>query len=253
MMRQNSATILVEQSTLFREGLARILSETQFRIIDRQPDLRSIGENVAPPGEQILFIVGLGSAASDGLAELHTIKERYPTARLVVLAERVEARSLVASLHAGADGYLPKTISCEALIKSLELVVLGVPVLPSATVSLIRNFEGELERRVGAQELAKAGAQGGAVPMPASLPMLSERETQILSCLTEGAPNKLIARRFDITEATVKVHVKAILRKIRVKNRTQAAIWASGNLIRSADDWPEGMDGERNLSESEQL
>jgi two-component system nitrate/nitrite response regulator NarL len=255
-MRQNSATVLVEQSTLFREGLARILSGTQFRIIDRQPDLRSIGEIVAPPGEQILFVVGLGSAASDGLAELHTIKERYPTARLVVLAERVEARSLVAALHAGADGYLPTTISCEALIKSLELVMLGIPVLPSATVSLIRDFEGELERRVGAQELAKAGAQGGGVPVPASLPtslpMLSARETQILSCLTEGAPNKLIARRFDITEATVKVHVKAILRKIRVKNRTQAAIWASGNLMRCADDWPGGMDGERNLSESEQ-
>jgi two-component system nitrate/nitrite response regulator NarL len=59
---------------------------------------------------------------------------------------------------------------------------------------------------------------------------LSAREAQILGCLKEGAPNKLIARKFDVTEATVKVHVKAILRKIGVANRTQAAMWASQRL-----------------------
>jgi two-component system nitrate/nitrite response regulator NarL len=59
---------------------------------------------------------------------------------------------------------------------------------------------------------------------------LSVRETVILRCLMEGDSNKLIARKFDITEATVKVHVKAILRKIRAKNRTQAAIWAASHL-----------------------
>jgi two-component system nitrate/nitrite response regulator NarL len=59
---------------------------------------------------------------------------------------------------------------------------------------------------------------------------LSARETVILRCLMQGDSNKLIARRFDITEATVKVHVKAILRKIHAKNRTQAAIWAAANL-----------------------
>jgi two-component system, NarL family, nitrate/nitrite response regulator NarL len=56
---------------------------------------------------------------------------------------------------------------------------------------------------------------------------LSTRETQILNCLRQGAPNKAIARRLDVAEATVKVHIKAILRKIGVANRTQAAIWAS--------------------------
>ena len=55
---------------------------------------------------------------------------------------------------------------------------------------------------------------------------LSERETQILQCLIEGYANKLIARRLDIAEATVKVHIKGLLRKINVSNRTQAAIWA---------------------------
>jgi two-component system nitrate/nitrite response regulator NarL len=235
-MRQFTATVLIEQSRSFEDEIARILSGTQFHITDRRPNLESVGEIAAPPSEQILFIVGLGHAASDGLAELPRLKERYPTARIVVLAERVEARSFMAALNAGAGGYLPKTVDCEALIKSLELVMLGLSVLPVATVPLIGNFGSELERRGGALALAKAGANARGASISASLPTLSEREAQILSCLTEGAPNKLIARRFDITEATVKVHVKAILRKIRVKNRTQAAIWASGNLMRSASD-----------------
>jgi two-component system nitrate/nitrite response regulator NarL len=62
---------------------------------------------------------------------------------------------------------------------------------------------------------------------------LSVREREILSCLREGAPNKLIARKLEITEATIKVHVKAILRKIGAANRTQAAMWASQRLPRT--------------------
>ncbi len=61
---------------------------------------------------------------------------------------------------------------------------------------------------------------------------LSAREAEILGCLTKGEANKVIARRLDITEATIKVHVKAILRKIGATNRTQAAMWASQRLPR---------------------
>ena len=69
-------------------------------------------------------------------------------------------------------------------------------------------------------------------------PPLSPREKSILRCLVNGDSNKCIARKIDITEATVKVHVKAILRKIRVQNRTQAAIWGMNNraLTRPASD-----------------
>ena len=67
------------------------------------------------------------------------------------------------------------------------------------------------------------------VPLPRNHPGLSEREVQILDGLVKGHPNKVIARTCNVTEATVKVHMKSILRKIRVDNRTQAAIWAMAN------------------------
>ena len=66
-------------------------------------------------------------------------------------------------------------------------------------------------------------------------PLLSEQQKRILRYLVEGESNKMIARKIDIAEATVKVHIKAILRKIRVQNRTQAAVWAMNNgLLNSA-------------------
>jgi two-component system nitrate/nitrite response regulator NarL len=66
--------------------------------------------------------------------------------------------------------------------------------------------------------------------LDARLPKLSTREAEILHCLTEGAPNKIIARKLAVAEATVKVHIKAILRKIGAANRTQAAMWATTHL-----------------------
>jgi two-component system, NarL family, nitrate/nitrite response regulator NarL len=73
-------------------------------------------------------------------------------------------------------------------------------------------------------------AQTG-VPILDHMPQkLSQQETRVLRCLVQGESNKIIAREFDIAEATVKVHIKAILRKISVRNRTQAAIWAQSHL-----------------------
>ena len=78
------------------------------------------------------------------------------------------------------------------------------------------------------------------VPPPRYHPGLSEREAQVLDCFVKGHPNKVIAHTCNVTEATVKVHMKSILRKIRVENRTQAAIWAMENGY-SAD----GFNGRR--------
>ena len=100
-------------------------------------------------------------------------------------------------------------------VKSLDLVVLGEAVLPVSALDLCYlggSYEFGVEHRIKG---------------------LSARETMILRCLMDGDSNKIIARKFDITEATVKVHVKAILRKIQAKNRTQAAIWAASHLSAS--------------------
>jgi two-component system nitrate/nitrite response regulator NarL len=102
-------------------------------------------------------------------------------------------------------------ISKEVLTHSLRLILLGETVFPSQLATAWAT--GQL-RQNASSDVGKA------------LEVLTQREAEILGCLTEGSPNKMIARQLGITEATVKIHVKSLIRKIGVQNRTQAALWA---------------------------
>jgi two-component system nitrate/nitrite response regulator NarL len=108
-------------------------------------------------------------------------------------------------------GYLLSNISKEVLTHSLRLILLGETVFPSQLATAWAT--GQL-RQNASSDVGKA------------LEVLTQREAEILGCLTEGSPNKMIARQLGITEATVKIHVKSLIRKIGVQNRTQAALWA---------------------------
>ena len=112
-------------------------------------------------------------------------------------------------MHSVVGGYLLSDISTDALSYSLQLVMLGEKVFPTQMAS----FWTQTPMRSGASA-SKAIAS-----------KLSNRESEILHCLVDGSSNKAIARRLDITESTVKVHMKSLLRKINAANRTQAAIW----------------------------
>jgi two-component system nitrate/nitrite response regulator NarL len=147
----------------------------------------------------------------------------------------------VAALEAGAVAYLLKSNSLDALVKALEMVMLGATVLPAATPApapLAPSMSSEPSFAPAMREEALQPRQnGGPIPGDGSDELshrLSGREVATLRCLLAGYSNKLIAREFAITEATVKVHVKAILRKIRVANRTQAAIWAIRHLSKDS-------------------
>jgi two-component system nitrate/nitrite response regulator NarL len=126
---------------------------------------------------------------------------------------------------AGVDGFCLSTSDREVLIKSLELVMLGEAVLPTSVMTLLLDMA-SVAVELNSQDKAGLGLDRS----DPRLRKLSNRESQILNCLTEGAPNKVIARKLDVAEATVKVHVKSLLRKIGAANRTQAAMWATSHL-----------------------
>ena len=160
--------------------------------------------------------------------EVRRFKECYPNARVVVLSDHCDFDGVLSILEAGANGYILKQIDHDTLIKSLDLVMLGETVLSSSVIDL---FTRQSNSGGGGQRLLTGPAKKSQEPeVQTTLRKFSNREAEVLECLTRGEANKLIARKFDITEATVKVHIKAILRKIQVKNRTQAAVWAHANL-----------------------
>lgn len=211
-------TLLFEPNTLLREGLRRMLADSSYRLVATGSSLGEISHLALSGDRPFLAIVDAANDHAVALCQIEKLKATHPSAKAVVLVDRYDLKQLLAAFQAGADAYLIKTISCDVLLKSLDLVMLGETVFPSAALGLVENDvvaqAGDVNHDVN--EVAPRG--------------LSVRETVILRCLMQGDSNKLIARRFDITEATVKVHVKAILRKIQAKNRTQAAIWAASNL-----------------------
>lgn len=230
-MRQRPfATILVGPSALLREGLTRILSAANFRIVASASCVDEIVLTAPPQHGSILLIIDGGDDLDAVVGQVERFKEQHPAGRVAVLADRNLLGNIVSAFRAGANAYFIKVAPCDAFIKSLELVMLGETILPAAVLSMVLDHEvdDEDEREAIVRGVGKAAGVLLGVESN-DTPRLSTRERCILKCLIEGDSNKVIARKIDIAEATVKVHVKAILRKVRVSNRTQAAIWAMNN------------------------
>jgi two-component system nitrate/nitrite response regulator NarL len=223
--------VLVARNSLFREGLLLILSTTAFRVckVAATIDDLSLQSIRTRP---VLFLISTGGDHAVTALAVERVRKQNPSARIVVLSDRCELHDALTLLRVGADGYVFEQISRDALIKSLDLVMLGVTILPAPLMRVI----GE-EHEIDSEDNPAVPATQTDVPTFDHMRRgLSQREAGILRCLMDGKPNKTIARQFNITEATVKAHIKAILRKICVRNRTQAAVWAHNHLTKTVHD-----------------
>jgi DNA-binding NarL/FixJ family response regulator len=229
MTRQSFTTVLVEPSELFREGLIRILNAEKFRILSSAACVHDLLQKPLPQHRSILLIIDVdGSDADSGFVQIADFKAIYPASHVVALADHCRSSDIISAFRAGADAYLTKFAAHETFIKALELVMLGQTVLPAETSTFIQDIRFGTKYDV-VREFTNAAVK--TEDEKRELSVLSIREKCILSCLIEGESNKIIARKINIAEATVKVHVKAILRKIRVRNRTQAAVWAMNHGV----------------------
>ena len=218
---QKSETVLLCRNALISIGLRHLLEGTCFSVTGFASDEASFADRY-PSTSPNLFILD-GSDVSSRIAEAaRNLKGRLPEARIVVIAESFDVSFIKLAREAGVDGFCQSSSSREVLTKSLELVMLGEAVLPTYLMAQLLDAVPEAEPKDSRDE----------AELELSDPRfrkLSTRESQILYCLTDGAPNKVIARKLDVAEATVKVHVKSLLRKIGAANRTQAAMWAKGH------------------------
>jgi two-component system nitrate/nitrite response regulator NarL len=216
--------VLLCKNPLLRSGLKHLLADTCFAALDAAFDETSplpYGCKAMPT----LFIVDANDSNGDVAEAIRHLKVQHSQARVVVVADCLEPNTVSAMHNAGADGFCLTSSSRDVLIKSLELVVLGHTVLPSALVLTI------LRERVSRPERSSDSAVAAKIKgSHLNTRNISPREAEVLGCLAEGLSNKVIAQKLDIAEATIKVHVKAILRKIGATNRTQAAMWATEHL-----------------------
>jgi two-component system nitrate/nitrite response regulator NarL len=210
-------TVLVCQNTLVRSGIGHLLSGTHFLLSEEKHE--------QPPELPLLYLIHSEQVTADVTETVERLKAQWPSARVVLLTDHLEHAIIVSAFQAGLDGLCSTAMDREPLIKVLELVMLGEVFISAAACNALLQ-----------QRRARPQAQAGGSISPASAndfssaSRLSGREAQILHCLMKGASNKLIARDLGVAEATIKVHIKAILRKVKAANRTQAAMWAQQHL-----------------------
>jgi two-component system nitrate/nitrite response regulator NarL len=222
-------TALICESLLLLSTLDDILSGTPFVVPQDRASI-DLGPMSDRQQEPALLIFAANQFSPRLPKIIQQTKKHYPAARIVAVADHFDLSIVQQGRRAGIDGFCFNSSSPEVLIKSLELVMLGEPVLPLVLVrgmldSMSLSPQHEPASKVAnEQKVSREGERG-----------LSAREAQILNCLADGDPNKVIARKLDVAESTIKIHVKAILRKIGVLNRTQAALWAIGHLPTQAE------------------
>lgn len=199
---------LIDPNRLFREGLKRVLDSTRFTVVG---EAASLHETSGSEADLMLIDPAAGDIT---LETFQALRVHHPRTKIVVLTSELDAQHLAVALRAGANGYLRKDIASESLMQSLTLVMMGETVFPTELAALLAS-----------------GKTTNLAEPPLQRKGLSPREMQILRCLLSGNSNKMIANHLHITEATVKVHLKSLLRKINASNRTQAAIWAMNNGV----------------------
>jgi two-component system, NarL family, nitrate/nitrite response regulator NarL len=250
-MRPAVPTIVTHPSALLRDGLRQILGGTPFRPVHLAPECDEAALSHLPSAEVCVWLMGIEKCSESTFDLVRRVCKTTPNLKTIILAQRQATEDVWPAIEAGARGFLYQNISSERLVKSLELIALGEIVVPADFLyafghrlstaiqpSLPGNhpqetlaLDSKADQFVDGKELANEKAlPNDENSSTALIHRLSRRETSILRLLIQGAPNKLIARQLVITEATVKVHIKAILRKLRLHNRTQAAMWASSHL-----------------------
>jgi two-component system nitrate/nitrite response regulator NarL len=238
MDQQPCVTVLVGENELLLEGLRRILIGADFCVAAIASNIDVVPTSLLVEDLQILVIFNVGVDQNAIVAQVKKFKERRPNAFILLLADYAQLSdvNIVTVFRCGVNAYFMKP-SCNTLLKSLELVMAGETILPPTTLSLLLRQHDNLaapEFELGAA--MRVSQTTFTEPSSADDPRLSVREQCILRHLIEGYSNKIIARKIDIAEATVKVHVKAILRKIKVNNRTQAAVWGMNKTSANKED-----------------
>jgi two-component system nitrate/nitrite response regulator NarL len=211
--------LVVDDHSLFRRGLIALLSQDErFTVVGEAGDsgeaLRCAAR-VAPD----LILLDNHFPGARGVDTIASLKEIAPQARVLMLTVSEDEGDLTAALHAGADGYLLKTIDSDALTDSISQCLNGESVVsPEMTTKLVAAFRARGVSGPSAEVIATDDVSAA----------LSPREREILTHIARGASNKLIARDLQIAETTVKIHVQHILRKLGLSSRVQAAVYAAG-------------------------
>lgn len=215
MSHKKMKILVVDDHPLVREGLREHL-----RQLDTEANVLEAGSSkealtlAAEHDDLDLILLDFRLPDSNGFSALSTLRERHPGVPVVVLSAHDDRQTVLEALDKGAMGFVPKTAATAVMLNALRLVLSGGTYLPA---DIMRHDAAIHDPGVRTRESDLRA------PAPADLG-LTPRQTQILSLLVQGKPNKLISRELGLAESTVKIHITSILRALNVSSRVQAVI-----------------------------
>ncbi|WP_108683159.1 two-component system response regulator NarL [Methyloceanibacter sp. wino2] len=208
-MAECCKVLLVDDHPLFRSGVAQLISsQPDFEVVGEAAtcdDGVALAESLGPD----LVIMDMHMGEGSGLEALRRIKEAELSTEVIMLTVSDAETDFLRAVRAGAKGYLLKGSEPEEILNKLRLAARGESVFTEPLMNLL------------------LGAMRDGAPKPApDAECLTTREKQILQLIAAGKSNKHIARDLNISDGTVKVHVKNLLRKLNLQSRLEAAVWA---------------------------
>lgn len=202
------SVMLVDDHPLLRKGLRQLLAfEDELEVI-AEASSGAEAVTLAIDLDPDLIILDLNMQGMDGHQTLKKLRDEGVTSRIVMLTVSDSNEDVIKAISLGADGYLLKDSDPDELLEQIKKAVHGKMVLSDAV------------------NAALAEAIRRPVEKPVSdISSLTNRELEILQLIAKGRSNKLIARELDISDGTVKVHVKHLLKKLNLRSRVEAAVW----------------------------
>ncbi|WP_391510343.1 two-component system response regulator NarL [Morganella morganii] len=197
---------------MLRNGVRQLISMEPSLMVSGEAGNGRDGIALAESLDPDLILLDLNMPEMNGFETLDILRRKPLSGRVVVFSVSNYREDLITALRRGADGYLLKDMEPEELLVALRQAAAGKmvvsPALTEVLAGALREVRSDDEPDINA---------------------LTPRERDILKLIAQGQPNKMIARKLDITESTVKVHVKNLMKKMKVKSRVEAAVWVLQN------------------------
>ncbi|MCC2615063.1 two-component system response regulator NarL [Aestuariibacter halophilus] len=209
MFEDSPAKILmVDDHALLRKGLNQLIElEDELAVVGEASSGQEAIE-MAIALEPDVITLDLNMQGMDGLETLKTMRSKGVDARIIMLTVSDNDEDVVEAIRSGADGYLLKDMDPDDIIEKLKEATLGKMVMSAKLTEILASALRKPEK-----------------PGSRALASLTSREYEILKLIAKGMSNKLIARELDISDGTVKVHVKHFLKKLNLRSRVEAAVW----------------------------
>jgi DNA-binding NarL/FixJ family response regulator len=214
---ETKRVLIADDHPLYREALRAVVPQAcPATDLSESSCETEVLEQVTSDGDFDLIVLDLNLPGATDLSCLKQVRERAPHTPILIVSAIDDPRTIGEAVLAGATSYVPKSASRDVLVDAIRMTLAGGTYLPAAAVVALRGSQAERKRRCEMAERQE----------------LTSRQRRVLDLLSQGLSNKRIAQELDIAEITVKAHVSAILKKLGVENRVQAAMDAHKLLSR---------------------